>query len=448
MYTLRRGEEENITVELLKDIIEYSQALNPRFENLDNYYIGKQDILSRDKADTQANNKVVVNHAKYIIDISTGYLLGAPVSYVADGNLGIEHIEEAFKRQTISNLDSELAKDAGIFGVQYEYLYANENSEPCSAKLDPRNTVIVRDTTVEHKKLFAIIYQENKVKGRSKSTDFDITYVDDSVVREYRVKGKQLTQIGADKPHAFGVVPVIEYRNNAEYLGTFEPVLSLIDAYNVLQSDRVNDREQLVDAILKAKNFKLTPEQLTDLKSNRLVSGIPQDADLEYLVKDVDEQDADVLRQTLESDIFKIAMVPNMTDENFAQNDSGVAIRYKLLPFEQSTQDRERYFEMGLMERFVAYSNFLATSGKSTKQIPIEKVDVVFRRNLPSNDLEISEMINNLDGIVDQELLVSQLSFVQNAGDTVKKAQLEREAAGNFGTDAATDSNQNSADEE
>src|SRR5690606_5863039 len=109
-----------------------------------------------------------------------------------------------------------------------------------------------------------------------------------------------------------------------EYLGTFEPVLSLIDAYNVLQSDRVNDREQLVDAILKAKNFKLTPEQLTGLKSNRLVSGIPQDADLEYLVKDVDEQDADVLRQTLESDIFKIAMVPNMTDENFAQNDSGV----------------------------------------------------------------------------------------------------------------------------
>ena len=55
----------------------------------------------------------------------------------------------------------------------------------------------------------------------------------------YKSYSKSLNQIGKDEPHAFGKVPIIEYKNNPEFLGDFEPVISLIDAYNLLQSDRV-----------------------------------------------------------------------------------------------------------------------------------------------------------------------------------------------------------------
>ena len=64
------------------------------------------------------------------------------------------------------------------------------------------------------------------------------------------------------------------------------------------------------------------------------------------------ENDVDVLRKNLESDIHKISMVPNMSDENFVGNASGVAIKYKLLAFEQMTKNKERYMEKGLKERF------------------------------------------------------------------------------------------------
>lgn len=37
-------------------------------------------------------------------------------------------------------------------------------------------------------------------------------------------------------------------------------MLGLVDAYNILQSDRVNESEQLADAILMLKNFTLTDE--------------------------------------------------------------------------------------------------------------------------------------------------------------------------------------------
>jgi len=41
----------------------------------------------------------------------------------------------------------------------------------------------------------------------------------------------------------------------------------------------------------------------------------------------------------------KISMVPNMSDENFVGNYSGVALRYKLLTFEQAIKNKERFFE-------------------------------------------------------------------------------------------------------
>jgi SPP1 family phage portal protein len=120
-------------------------------------------------------------------------------------------------------------------------------------------------------------------------------------------------------------------------------------------------------------------------------------------------------------------MVPNMSDQNFVGNSSGVAIRYKLLAFEQNIKNKERYMEKGLMERFKLYNRFLVTKSKMA-EVPIEEVDAVFKRNLPSNDFEISQMINNLADYVDAETLISQLSFIKDASEIVKLKAAEDEA--------------------
>ena len=119
-------------------------------------------------------------------------------------------------------------------------------------------------------------------------------------------------------------------------------------------------------------------------------------------------------------------MVPNMSDINFVGNSSGVAIRYKLLAFEQNIKNKERYMEKGLMERFKRYNHFLFTQSKMA-EVPVEEVDAVFKRNLPSNDFEISQMINNLADFVDKETLISQLSFIKDASEIVALKEKEDE---------------------
>ena len=423
MYTLPK--DTKITNSILNDVISYNENYKDRYKMLENYYLGKQAIMSRTKEDRLKNNKVMINHAKYITDTNVGYLLGNPVDYQVTGEYDIEPLLDAYKKQTINDLDSEIAKDVSIFGRQYEYVYANENAEPKSCEIDNKNCIIVYDDTVEHNKLFGLIYRPI-YKGESFKY-WEIIYADKKEIRVYKSYSKSLTQVGKTEPHTFGDVPIIEYKNNPEFLGDFETVISLIDAYNLLQSDRVNDKEQLVDAILCMYGMDFDDEQAEMLKDSRMLANIPVDGRVEYLVKTLQEGDVDVLRQNIENDIHKISMVPNMSDENFVGNSSGVAIRYKLLAFEQNIKNKERYMEKGLMERFKLYNNFLVSMSKM-EIVPIEEVDAVFKRNLPSNDYEISQMINNLADYVDAETLISQLSFVKDASEIVELKKQEDEA--------------------
>lgn len=453
MYTLKRGTE--ITKDVIMEAIEANEQRVDRFNKLERYYFGLQAILERERTDEQVNNRIVVNHAKYITDTNVGYLLGNPVEYQAtvDG-VKLDEVIDAFKNQTISDLDSEIAKDVSIFGMQYEYLYANENNEPKSANVDNRRSLIIYDTTLEHNKIGCIMYRPIYEGRRTTPSEYEVVYADDATVFEYTVKtakGGDLTEV-SQKPHGFGKVPMIEYRNNSDYTGDFESVITLMDAYNLLQSDRVNDKEQLVDAILTFYGAEVKQVDMDMLKENRVISGIPSDAKVEYLTKQLNEADADTLRQTIEADIHKISMTPNMSDKEFVGNSSGVAIRYKLLAFEQNIKTKERFLERGLMERFEMYYNYLKSISKVSGELKITDVDAVFKRNLPSNDLETSTIITNLDGKVSQETLIGQLSFVKNAKEEIDSAKKEAEerqkaVAKAFASTEINDANDDDEDE-
>ena len=425
MYTLAR--DAKLNYQILNDVIEYNEKNKERLQELENYYIGNHKIKERQKLDSLKNNKIVVNHAKYITDTNIGYLLGNPVDYQVSSENGqptydIQPILDAYKKQTINDLDMEIAKDVSIFGYQYEYVYINENAEPCSCEIDNNNAILVYDDSVEHKKLFGLIYRPIYEGNIFKY--WDIIFVDDKQETHYKSYNKRLTKQGESKPHAFGAVPLICYKNNPELMGDFEPVISSIDAYNTLQSDRLNDKEQLVDAILCMYGMDFDAEQADMLKESRMLANIPSDGKVEYLVKTLHENDVDILRQNYENDIHKISMVPNMSDANFVGNASGVAIRYKLLSFEQNIKNKERYMEKGLMERFQLYNNFLVKISKM-QPVPIEEVDAVFKRNLPSNDFETSQMINNLSDYLCSETLISQLSFIKDASEEVELKKSE-----------------------
>lgn len=425
IYTLPKDTEPTgpVLAKLIKDNVD-TLAI---FTRLESYVDDEPDIVR------EAPNELLTinNFAQYITSINTGYLLGNPVDYKATDKSNLDPIIENYRQQSINELDSDIETDCSMFGQAFENVFVDELSTVMSAKLSVYNTIMVYDNTFKHNKMFAIYYApQYDDKGVAIKDAYDITIWTDTQILYRKLKQEVLTPDPANKdmPHFFTEVPVVHYMNNKRMKGDYEPVISLIDAYNILQSDRVIDREKLVDAILAFYGAKLTAEDQQAIKDNRVV-GLPEGGKAEYIVKQVNESDTDVLRKTIAADIHKFSMTPDLTDETFGNSPSGVSILYKLLAFEQNIKSKERQFEAGLMDRLRLYSTIMAKQSKVTGQIDINKVDAVFRRALPKNDLETSTMINNLDGKVDSETLVGQLSFVQDASAVIEKAKAENEAA-------------------
>ena len=243
----------------------------------------------------------------------------------------------------------------------------------------------------------------------------------DSLIARYRcAQAAAIREPLESVPHYFGAVPLTEYWNNARERGDFERVLPLIDAYDLLQSDRVNDKQQFADALLVLTGVMgLTAPEDGDgrtpgerLRQDKTLALPDSTARVEWLTKETHESDADVLRRALSEDIHKFSMVPDLTDEQFAANASGVAMRYKLLGLEQLTGVKERYFREGLRCRVRLFAHYLALLGE--REIVPERVRFIFTRSLPVNDTEQAQIVRELHGIVPDEQLLPQLSFLRD----------------------------------
>ena len=418
----------DITPEIaVKYIKRHQQEELPRLLSLQDYYDGRHPIRYRHKqSDNLCNNRLTTNHASYIADFSSAYLLGSPVSYTGND---AQEVFDALRKADSATQDAALALDCAIFGQAFDMVYMSDDDQPCPklARLSPLNTFVVYDDTVEQAPVFAVYYfpvhdDNGACIGYRCTTQTDRLIYDFDATTSMTVSA-----VNDVREHYFGMVPINEIYNNGRRRGDFEAVLSLIDAYNLLQSDRVNDKEQFVNALLIIKGASLGDDDddkiatIEALKAHGVME-IPGDgADAYYLVRQFDENNVEVLKRSICDDIHKISCVPDMTDENFAANASGVAMKYKLLGLEQLTKTKERYFSEGLRYRLQLIANVLGVN------LDVSTVDITFKRSLPANELEIAQTVTQLQGLVPLETLLAQIPFVPDAKAAADELRQEQE---------------------
>jgi SPP1 family phage portal protein len=360
--------------------------------------------------------------------------MGAPVVYSGKDNKDITSLTDALEKADASTQDADLALDVSVFGRGFELVYmsSGEKSEPKLARVSPLNAFVVYDDTVEQKPVFGVYYfpvfdekgQQTGYAGQYSTAQYITNIKLDTL---YKLTGSE-----APEAHYFGDVPLIEYYNNSGRKGDFEPVISLIDAYNTLQSDRINDKEQFVDAILLIKGQVLgdsseeEKEAYESIRKNKVMM-LDMDGDASFLTRQFDESSLDVLRQAVVSDIHKISCVPDLTDESFSGNSSGVAIKYKLLGLEQLTKTKERYFVEGLKIRLQLISNILGIKGSA--KVDVSDIEITFNRSLPANALEEAQIASTLSGIVPQRTLLSNLSMVKDPDAALEELEEEKAQA-------------------
>lgn len=390
-------------VEMVHSVIAEHKRGVPRLKKLMDYYNADSAIKRRERATGLPNNRLAHPYARYISSIATGYLIGQPVAYNAEDAPTLDEIIDVYRRGNIESVDVENARNASIYGRAVEFIHVDEESlSPHASALSPTDAFVVYDDTYDMRPLFGVYYI-SKINAVGASDGERIWVATPAEILIYSAASESsngYTLIDR-KDHYFGGVPMVEYWNDEHEKGDFEWVIPLLDAYDKLESDRVNDKEQFVDKLLLLTGCVLETDERgrppwQQLREDKSLCLPDAEAKAEYLGVALNEADVEIQRKALADDIHKMSMIPDLSDKNFAENASGVAMEYKLLGLEQLTHVKEQWFREGLRQRLNLFIHFMTVKG--LPDLDAADVKITFSRSLPQNLVEQAQIVQMASG--------------------------------------------------
>lgn len=406
---------------LWKYIVKNDAEISNHYKKLQDAYNTDYDIFRLpEKPKWKPDNRIAVNFAKYIVDTLNGFFIGIPIKVDAEDEAVSDYVNYLDQYNDQDDNNAELSKTCLIYGRGYEMYFVDEEGEIGITYLTPVNAFMIYDESILQRPMYFVrTYKDTKNILHGSISDSHI-------IRYFDVNPSLKFREDEDKVHGFDGVPAVEYVANAERQGIFEPVLSMVDAYNKAISEKANDVDYFADSYMKILGAKLESEDLQHIRENRIVNfdGVG-DGNLvvEFMQKPSADATQENLIDRLERLIFQISMVANINDENFGAA-TGIALKYKLQSMSNLAKTLERKFTSGMNRRYkLIFSNPVS----SMKEDDWTLLNYKFTRNFPANELEESQIAGNLSGITSHETQLKVLSVVDNVQVELEKIKKEQD---------------------
>ena len=421
MFRLARDTEMTLTL-LSEFLTKHTHEVKNRYEPLYDAYTSDHEILHEPaKPKYKPDNRVVVNFPKYIVDTMNGFFVGNPIKIIAEDETVADYVEYLDRYNDQDDNNAELAKICSIYGKGHEMYYTDEESELCITYLDPKEAFMIYDESIIERPLFFVRRYVDREGFEYGSIS------DETSVRNFKVTGG-LRWLDEWTPHYFPGVPATEYVENGERQGIFEPVMSMVNAYNKAISEKANDVDYFADAYLKVLGTTVDNDDVQFIRDNRIVNFEGDGSDkiiAEFMEKPNSDTTQENLLERLERLIFQISMVANISDENFGTS-SGIAMKYKLQSMSNLEKTKERKFAAGMNRRYQLLFGHPASKVPADAWIQLQ---YKFTPNIPANLQEEAQIASQLEGIVSHETQLKVISAVENVKGELDKIEEENKEA-------------------
>lgn len=388
-------------------------------------------------------NRIVSNYCFNIVQNYQGYITGIDISYLSQTN--IDAIQDILNYNDVRTEDNELLRNALIFGKSFEINYVDEDAKQRFKVLDSRECIPVYSNDLNNDLLYVIRYYVADTINNSQD-EYYIEVYGNEFIRKYKSSNAFTTlSLLEEKPNVYKQVPITVFSLNTDEVSIFDQVMTLQDAYNKLLSSEVDDFESFCDAYLVLKGCMADADDLVAMKQNRVLM-MDTDAEASYLTKSVSDTQIENMLKNINDTIHKISNSPDFTEDTF-MSQSGVAIKYKLIGFENVASNIVANMIKALQRRIELICSILSLTDGETKWRDIQ---IVFTRNLPQNITDTAQAINQLRGIVSDKTLISLLPFIKDVDAEVKQLQKEKEANMSmygFDTNSTTDNAESDEEE-
>lgn len=399
---------ENI-IEVLNDLFFYIYDNYAKIIMLKNYERGLQPISGRKKkVRADINNRVVVNLAHEIKEFKLGFIFGDPVTYVQRGiedirsglnidpngeiaDRGIAQLNEMMFEQGKASKDIQLANEFCTCGVGYRLVLANEDDEELSPfkiyPLQSESTFVIYSNTVDAHKVLSgtfVIKDTGVVKLGC--------YTDTKYFELEGVMGDW--KIVKEEENGLGINPIIEYSYDLNRQSCFEPVIKLINAVNMVESDRVNGIAQFVQAILWINNIKLDDEQFDDLMVRGALNTVDisdsKKATVQWLASELNQTSTQTVIDDLSEKTLEIAGVPGREASTGGNTGQAIMLSNGWHIAETQAQAFEELFKSSENELIRVVLRIIKQSTKISDEAPVKQiylsdVQTKFNRNRTDN---------------------------------------------------------------
>ena len=310
------------------------------------YYRGIQPILYREKEiRPEICNVVVENRAYEIVTFKTGRFLYKSIQYTNRSEKTLAEVDELNRMMYAdgkAGKDRELVDWFHIAGDSFRLVVTSDDEgAPFHIySVSPSEGFVVRRATVDRKPMMGVIETVIENDDQTNTTVYTV-YTDKFV---YKIR-KGADTWDSKTTHILGDVPLVEYPLNMARLGCFEVVISLLNAINNAQSNRLDGIEQFIQALLVFKGFKVNGKQVTQLREEGAIC-LPEGVDLDYLTRELNQSQVQTLVDDLYQAVLTICGMPNRNGGSSTSDNKGaVVLRDGWSAAATAVKETKQYFE-------------------------------------------------------------------------------------------------------
>lgn len=418
------------------------------------YYEGYHDILYKKRmaigrggelteVTNLPNRKDIDNQYAIAVDKKANYFLGKPIAFEGDNKQYIELLQGIFGKKMMKKLKNT-AKKSMNGAIAWMFPYYDEKGQ-LKFKVFPAYEVLPHWKDNEHEELndllriYPIDVYEN---GQQKTIEKVEQYKRDGVYR-YIFKDNTLTpdtEAGEYEsyislnglPYNWDRIPLIPFKYNDNEIPLIRKVKPLQDAINELMSMFHNNMlEDNRNTILVIENYDGTDlgefrQNLSQYGAVKVRSGDGARGGVSTLSVEVNATTYQAILQ-----ILKEALIENAKSFDGKMLKSGTPNQMNIKSFymdmDIDTNDFENEYQAALEELLYFINVHLSLTGQG--DFFNEKVNIIFNRDTMMDEAGTMAMLVSAGVKISNRTLLSQVSFIDDVDEELKRIKEEQEEA-------------------
>ena len=204
---------------------------------------------------------------------------------------------------------------------------------------------------------------------------------------EYRIQNSSLLPLSMtadntpvfERLHTFGEIPIVEYPNNQDRLSDIEIVITLLDAIDDYQSNRLDSVEQFVQSFIKFVNCDVDEDTFQKMKMRgafvvKSNNGSENKADVDIMTQELNQTQTQVAKEDLWDSALDILAIPNRQETGGGDRAGATYLRNGWDHAKQAARIKDAYVMESEYRLSVCIRNAIRVR-KGDKELPLTIAD-------------------------------------------------------------------------